>query len=166
MVQRFCLSEYTTSLGKGAVAANDQGICQVWLPGDTWPANCQSVSELSCKAAQQLERYFYGTLHTFDLPVDLSELTEFRQHVLRLTMQIPYSEIVTYGDLAALAGSPHAARAVGGAMAANPVPIIIPCHRVVATSGALTGYSAAGGLSMKKFLLNLEGADFRNNKNV
>jgi methylated-DNA-[protein]-cysteine S-methyltransferase len=165
-MQSFRLSEYRTSRGRGAVAVTDLGVCQVWLPGDELPAGCQDVSDLGRTAARQLEDYFQGTLHQFDLPVDISGLTEFRQHVLRCTMQIPYGEIVTYRGLAVQAGSPGAARAVGGAMAANPVPVIIPCHRVVATSGALTGYSAAGGLLMKRFLLNLEGADFRSIKNV
>lgn len=165
-MQSFSLSEYATSQGHGAVAATDLGICQVWLPGDELPASCSNASYLSLKAAQQLEGYFQGSLHQFDLPVDISGLTEFRQHVLRLTMQIAYGTMITYRDLAVRAGSPGAARAVGGAMAANPVPVVIPCHRVVATSGALTGYSAAGGILMKKFLLNLEGVDIRSNKNV
>jgi methylated-DNA-[protein]-cysteine S-methyltransferase len=165
-MQRFCLSEYTTSRGCGAVAANDQGICQVWLPGDAWPSDFQDSSDLSCKAARQLEWYFHGTLQQFDLPVDLSGLPAFRQYVLRLAMHIPYGTITTYGSLATQAGSPGAARAVGGAMAANPVPIVIPCHRVVAASGSLTGYSGAGGLAMKKFLLNMEGVDFRCIRNV
>ncbi len=165
-MQRLCLSEYATSQGSGAVAATDLGICQVWLPGDQWPACCQNASDLSSKAAKQLEWYFHGSLQQFDLPIDFSELTDFRQHVLRLAMQIPYGTITTYSSLATQAGSLGAARAVGGAMAANPVPVVIPCHRVVAVSGALTGYSGAGGIVMKEFLLSMEGIDFRHIKNV
>jgi methylated-DNA-[protein]-cysteine S-methyltransferase len=76
-------------------------------------------------------------------------------------MQIPYGRVVSYGCLAQQAGYPGASRAVGGAMAANPIPIIVPCHRVVAASGALTGYSGPGGIVMKKNLLSLEGVEFR-----
>jgi len=159
-VRKLSLSEYATSRGRGAVAATELGVCQVWLPGDEWPASNRTASDLSCKASKQLECYFQGALQQFDLPIDLSGFTAFRQDVLFLTMKIPYGEVISYGTLAFQAGSPGAARAVGGAMAANPVPIIIPCHRVVAASGALTGYSGAGGILMKKILLNLEGADF------
>jgi methylated-DNA-[protein]-cysteine S-methyltransferase len=164
-MQSFSLSEYATSRGRGAVAATDLGVCKVWLPGDEWPSGCRD-SDLSNQAAEQLGYYFCGTLRQFDLKLDISGLTEFRQHVLRLTMQIPYGTITTYGSLARLAGSPGAARAVGGAMAANPVPVVIPCHRVVAASGALTGYSGAGGVVMKEFLLSMEGVDFRSVRNV
>lgn len=163
------VSRYTTGQGTGAVLANDQGICRVWLPGDDLSDLDRGVfceSELTRKAAQQLTEYFQGCLQQFDLPVDISALTLFQQRVLQLTMQIPYGSKTTYGELAGKVGSPRAARAVGGALAVNPVPVIIPCHRVVASSGALTGYSATGGIMMKKFLLLLEGVDFRANKKV
>ena len=88
-------------------------------------------------------------------------MPEFRQLVLRAALQIPYGTVVSYGELAATVGSPRAARAVGGALAANPMPVIIPCHRIVAASGSLTGYSGPGGISMKRLLLNLEAAEFR-----
>lgn len=165
-MQKLNLSEYATSRGQGAVAATERGVCQVWLPGDQLPAGLAEESDLSATAACQLERYFEGILKQFDLPVDLSGMTEFQQKVLRFCMQIPYGNIITYGTLAVRTGTPAAARAVGGALAANPVPIIIPCHRVVAASGALTGYSATGGLLMKKFLLDMEGADFMSFKKV
>lgn len=156
-------SSYNTGQGTGAVAASELGICGVWLPGDDLPvviSNGSIESELTKNAAQQLEQYFLGRLHQFDLALDISLLTLFQQQVLRQTMQIPYGSITTYGELAGKVGSPKAARAVGGALGANPIPVIIPCHRVVASNGGLTGYSAAGGIEMKKFLLSLEGADF------
>lgn len=165
-MKNYWLSEYATSMGTAAVAATEHGVCQVWLPGDTLPTAPHTGSDLSLKAAGQLERYFQGTLQQFSLPVDLSELTTFRRYVLQLSMQIPYGTTMTYAGLAAMAGRPNAAQAVGGAMAANPVPVIIPCHRVVATSGALTGYSGAGGIAMKEFLLRLEGVDISTLKNV
>jgi methylated-DNA-[protein]-cysteine S-methyltransferase len=93
--------------------------------------------------------------------VDLSLLTEFRKRILMLIRAIPYGEVRSYCDVAVLAGLPRAARAVGGAMAANPVPVIIPCHRIVAGNGRLTGYSAIGGLKMKDILLRMEGVEFK-----
>lgn len=163
------VSRYTTASGDGAVAATNSGVCCVWLPGDELPEDTainRDASGLSQKAAKQLELYFQGCLQQFDLPVDISMLTQFQQQVLALTMQIPYGTVTTYGQLAKRVGSPRAARAVGGALGANPVPVIIPCHRVVASNGALTGFSGAGGLLMKENLLSLEGVDFRAFKKV
>jgi len=157
------LSEYTTALGCGAVAVTVAGVCQVWLPESkkvSWlKSDSLGESETSRRVAYQLECYFQKELQYFDIEVDISGISEFRQQVLRLTMQIPYGTVTTYGQLALQAGSPGAARAVGTALAANKLPIIIPCHRVLAASGALTGFSGAGGLLMKKLLLNLEGTD-------
>lgn len=158
------VARYVTNMGPGAVAATDLGICQVWLPGDDLSEIDEAVSgesELVRKTAKQLEQYFQGSLQRFDLPVDVSALTSFRQQVLLLTMQIPYGSVTTYGELAKKVGSPKAARAVGGALGANPIPIIIPCHRVLASTGALTGFSGIGGILMKENLLLLEGVDFR-----
>ena len=160
---------YITNLGTGAVAVTSQGVCRVWLPGDDLSdidRSASGESELARKAAKQLEQYFQGCLQQFDLSVDISSLTLFQQQVLRLTMEIPYGTVLTYGQLAKRVGSPKAARAVGGALAANPIPVIIPCHRVLASTGALTGFSGAGGVLMKENLLTLEGADFRAFKKV
>ena len=106
------------------------------------------------RAADQLAAYFAGTRRTFDLPL-APRGTPFQRRVWRRMAEIPYGEVMTYGALAAAVGS--AARAVGGACGRNPVPIILPCHRVVGGAGALTGYSGAGGLDTKRFLLDLEG---------
>lgn len=163
------VARYVTNMGPGAVAATDLGVCRVWLPGDDLSAiggAASGESELVKKAAKQLELYFQGCLQQFDLPVDITVLTSFRQQVLLLTAQIPYGSVTTYAGLAKRVGSPKAARAVGGALGANPVPVIIPCHRVVASNGALTGYSGAGGILMKESLLSLEGIDFRAFKKV
>lgn len=160
---------YVTNLGPGAVAVTERGVCRVWLPGDDLSdidRTASGVPELAKKAAKQLEQYFQGCLQQFDLPVDISLLTPFRQQVLQLTRLIPYGSYTTYGELAKKAGSPKAARAVGGALGANPIPIIIPCHRVLASTGALTGFSGAGGILMKENLLTLEGVDFRAFKKV
>jgi methylated-DNA-[protein]-cysteine S-methyltransferase len=92
-----------------------------------------------------------------DVPLDLSDLTDFQRRVSLACRAIPWGETVTYGQLAARVGSPRAARAVGGVMARNRLPIVIPCHRVLGTARRLGGYSAVGGLDMKRRLLNLEG---------
>lgn len=107
------------------------------------------------RAADQLARYFDGTLAEFDLPLDPAG-TEFQRRVWRRMARIPYGQVTTYGALARAVGS--APRAVGGACGRNPIAIILPCHRVLAGTGALTGYSGAGGIDTKRFLLRLEGA--------
>ena len=163
------VSGYSTPYGAGAVAVTELGVCHVWLPGEDLPTIygvASGESELSIKAAQQLERYFQGDLQQFDLLVDISKRTPFQQQVLLQAAQIPYGSVTTYGAIAKKVGSPRAARAVGGALGANPIPIIIPCHRVLASTGALTGFSGAGGILMKENLLTLEGVDFRAFKKV
>jgi len=160
---------FQTSFGVGLVTATETGICGVELPSpETEPRSITSHSSLlSRSAAALLERYFdYNQISFEQLPVDLHGLTSFQQQILMRTMQIPYGQVISYGCLAQLAGHPGAARAVGGAMAANPIPVIIPCHRVVAASGALTGYSGSGGIVMKKSLLSLEGVEFRGEKPI
>jgi methylated-DNA-[protein]-cysteine S-methyltransferase len=113
------------------------------------------------KAVAELREYFAGERRGFDLPLEL-EGTAFQRRVWNALLGIPYGETRSYGQLARELGMPGAARAVGAANGANPVAIIVPCHRVIATSGALHGYG--GGLDRKKFLLDLEsGASMRFN---
>ena len=105
----------------------------------------------------EIQEYFAGTRKRFTIPVDLSATTtEFHQSILNLCQKIPYGTTLTYGELADRSGSPGAARAVGVAMANNPAPIVIPCHRVVASDGSLGGFS--GGLPNKRTLLVHEGS--------
>ena len=104
---------------------------------------------------QQLSEYFAGQRREFDLPLDLSGVTPFRAEVLRALMRVPYGETTTYAELARAVGNPKAVRAVGSACATNPLPILIPCHRVLRTDGSLGGYR--GGEAAKRFLLRLEG---------
>jgi O-6-methylguanine DNA methyltransferase len=108
----------------------------------------------------QLRDYLDGKRTAFELPVDISLLTEFQQQVLRAAQQIPRGKITTYGEIAQRIGSPKAVRAVGQALGRNPIPIVIPCHRVIAANGALGGYSGGGGLETKARLLQLEGVRF------
>jgi O-6-methylguanine DNA methyltransferase len=103
----------------------------------------------------QLRDYLDGTRHHFDLPIDWGKVPDFQAMVLRGAQQIPAGEVLSYGELARKIGRPTAARAVGRALGTNPMPIIIPCHRVVAADGSLTGY--IGGAAVKAHLLQLEG---------
>lgn len=108
----------------------------------------------SAALARELNQYFKGKRRTFDIPVDLKGLTPFQTRVLAQTAKIPFGELITYRTLATLIGNTKASRAVGGAVGANPIPIIVPCHRVIATDGSLGGY--AGGLEAKRKLLAIE----------
>jgi methylated-DNA-[protein]-cysteine S-methyltransferase len=103
---------------------------------------------------RELEKYFEGKLHDFDVPLDWSLTGEFARRVLRRTARIPYGSVASYGDVAVGVGTPRGARAVGNALGSNPIPVIVPCHRVVRTGGAIGGYG--GGLTRKRFLLALE----------
>ena len=119
-------------------------------------------SDLTAKTAHLLERFFSGERIDFrTVPVVLDGLPPFHHKVLNATRKLLYGDISTYGRIADECGSPLAARAVGGALAANPVPVIIPCHRVVAADGRLTGFSAPGGKDTKWKLLEMEGAEFK-----
>lgn len=113
-----------------------------------------SDSPLLREAQRQITDYMEGKLQKFDLPYDLSCGTVFQRKVWQTLSEIPYGETATYSDIAERIGNPLAVRAVGMANHCNPLPIIIPCHRVIGKNGMLTGY--AGGLTIKNFLLELE----------
>lgn len=104
---------------------------------------------------QQLAAYFAGELRSFDVPLTLIG-TDFQKSVWRALLEIPFGETISYGELAARIGRPKASRAVGAANGANPIPVIIPCHRVIGSNKSLTGFG--GGVETKAFLLNHEGA--------
>jgi methylated-DNA-[protein]-cysteine S-methyltransferase len=104
---------------------------------------------------RELDEYFEGRRHAFDLPIDL-RVAPFHEAVLHELARVPYGHTDTYGSLAAKVGKPKAARAVGTVMNRNPIPIVLPCHRIVGANGSLTGYG--GGLPAKRHLLELEGA--------
>lgn len=106
----------------------------------------------------KIKRYCSGEKIIFDkYAVDWSLLTPFQRKVLKATMKVPYGTVETYGGLAKKAGCPSASRAVGGALARNPFPLVIPCHRIVKGNGSLGGFSAGGGIALKERLLKLEG---------
>jgi len=105
---------------------------------------------------RELEDYFAGRRHGFETPVDWSLVRGFASGVLQATARVPFGEVATYAEVAAAAGSPRAYRAAGNALGANPIPIVVPCHRIVHAGGGLGGYT--GGLERKRYLLGLEGA--------
>jgi methylated-DNA-[protein]-cysteine S-methyltransferase len=104
---------------------------------------------------RELDQYFEGERHRFEVPVDFRLTRGFTQKVLRVTSRIPFGSLLTYRDVASRAGSPMAYRAAGNALGSNPVPIVVPCHRVVHAGGGLGGYT--GGIERKQYLLRLEG---------
>jgi len=108
------------------------------------------------EARRELDAYFAGQRRAFDLSVDWSLVRGFAAEVLRQTARIPFGAVRSYAEVAASAGSPRAYRAAGNALGSNPIPIVVPCHRVLHADGGLGGYS--GGLDRKRFLLTLEGA--------
>jgi methylated-DNA-[protein]-cysteine S-methyltransferase len=115
----------------------------------------QKVTEI----AGQVRAYLQGERIAFDVPLDLSGLTLFQRKVLETVMAVPRGEFITYAELARRIGRPKAARAVGRALGSNPIPIIIPCHRVLASDGSLGGYSGRDGVRTKARLLRLEGVE-------
>lgn len=162
-----CLSTILPVFGYTVIHAHPGGITRVSFPEQPIPIQALAgdpAYPLLERTVAQLHEYFAGRLTLFDLPCDLIELPDYQRQVLQLTARIPYGSTRTYGELAADLQKTHPAeqhipaRAVGSAVANNPIPIIIPCHRVVSTLGHLRGYSAPGGLATKAWLLQLEGA--------
>jgi methylated-DNA-[protein]-cysteine S-methyltransferase len=157
---------HDSPLGTLFVAVTERGVCEIHYDSEP-EAEAERLARLfgtrvlrsprpTDEARRQLDEYFAGRRRDFDLDVDLSPAREFGRAVLEQLARVPYGELTTYGALAAGAGKPRAARAVGTVMNRNPVPIVLPCHRVVGATGSLVGY--AGGLDRKRTLLALEGA--------
>ena len=148
-------------IGELHVARTERGLCRISFWGDGWEdelARGFGVRVLRSpldEVRRELDEYFTGGRREFDLPIDL-RVAPFYADVLRELARVPYGRTETYGGLARKVGRPNAARAVGTVMNRNPIPIVLPCHRVVGASGKLTGY--AGGLDRKEQLLRLEGA--------
>src|SRR4051794_38416358 len=148
-------------VGELFVAATDRGLARIsYFPDGMEDALARTFGARVLRSPlddvrRELDEYFAGDRRDFDLPLDL-RVAPFHAAVLAELARVPYGETDTYGSLAAKAGRPRAARAVGTVMNRNPIPIVLPCHRIVGASGALTGY--AGGLDIKRHLLQLEGA--------
>lgn len=155
-------------LGKIQLFSGTEGLTR--LTFDPLPASLDQSAKLITRAIEtdpsqssileQLLEYFTGRKIEFRLLLDWSTFTSFQRQVLQHTCSIPYGQVQTYGQLAAGLSKPGAARAVGAVLASNPIPILIPCHRVIGADGSLHGYSAPGGLQTKAWLLMLEGHTF------
>jgi methylated-DNA-[protein]-cysteine S-methyltransferase len=152
--------ELDSPVGQLFVAATDRGLCRIsYFPDGMEEQIARTFGVRVLRSPlddvrRELDEYFDGTRRTFDLPLDL-RVAPFYADVLHELAQVPYGHTDTYGALAKRAGKPKAARAVGTVMNRNPIPIVLPCHRIVGANGALTGY--AGGLDVKRHLLRLEG---------
>jgi methylated-DNA-[protein]-cysteine S-methyltransferase len=161
---------YTTTdspFGELLLASTSRGLVRVGLPVEgvdelledlaarISPRVLESSAQLD-RARRELDLYFEGQLTEFDLPLDWRLSHDFRRRVLRAIKRIPYGQTRSYMEVAASAGNERAVRAAGSACGSNPIPIVVPCHRVLRTGGGLGGYG--GGLPMKRALLELEGA--------
>ncbi len=144
-----------TPVGPLTLEAGDAGVRAVWF-GERAPAPDAPRGEhpLLTAARRQLGEYFAGERRAFDLPLDVRDGTPFQRSVWLALADIPYGETTTYGEHARRLGRPAAVRAVGAANGRNPLPVVLPCHRVIGASGALTGFG--GGLPTKRALLDLE----------
>jgi methylated-DNA-[protein]-cysteine S-methyltransferase len=153
-------------VGELLLATTDRGVCRIsfdpvpdaeldWLARSYGARVLHSPKPLD-SLRRQLDEYFEHKRRAFEVPIDLSALPQFQRLVLDELQRVPFGATNTYGGLAARIGKPRAARAVGGALNRNPVPIVVPCHRIVGATGSLVGY--AGGLQRKEQLLALEGA--------
>lgn len=160
---------YTTTdspFGRLLLAKTKRGLVRVGLPNQDTD---QLLADLSARVSprvleapaeldevrRELDLYFAGKLDSFDLPLDWQLSSGFRQRVLRAIDRIPYGQTRTYTEMARKAGNERAVRAAGSACGSNPIPLVVPCHRVLRTGGTLGGYG--GGLPMKQSLLELEG---------
>lgn len=161
-------AEVDSPFGSLLVAATRRGLVRLAYPDEDRDAALQQlasrVSPRLLEAPAQLDEvrrrldaYFEQRIQDFDLPVDYALIRGFTRKVLRAAAKIPYGELSTYRLVAARAGNSRASRAAGNALGSNPIPIVVPCHRVIHSTGGLGGYT--GGLDRKRFLLELEGAE-------
>ncbi|SRR5258708_11374537 len=157
-----CYTQIPSPIGPLLLVGDDSGLCQLVFsengrsapPTPDWKQDAAALDE----PVRQLHAYFAGELETFDLPL-APDGTQFQQRVWNELSKIPYGQTISYGELARRIGNPSASRAVGLANGSNPIPIVIPCHRVIGSNGKLTGYG--GGLPIKEKLLALERRQLR-----
>lgn len=153
---------FTTRIGACGIEWNERGIERVVMRPRKMTGAAAKPPSYVREAARRITNHLAGKDDDLrDIKVDLSTFTPFTKKVYASLRKVPAGTVVTYGELAKRAGSPNAARAVGRAMATNPMPLIVPCHRVVASDGKLGGFSSSGGLRLKAQLLSLEGAAIR-----
>ncbi len=150
-------TRFGSPIGIVEVSCTANGISGIvlGLPGHA-SSESNLPNSLLMEATRQMLQYFAGKRMNFDLPLDWNSIHGFQRDVLTVTADIPFGHVLTYRQIAEKLGRPTASRAVGGALGRNPIPILIPCHRVVAADGSLCGYSAADGIKTKAWLLSLE----------
>ena len=147
-----------TPIGFLQLTTNSNGLCKIHIdPASSYNDPVGQINPLLAEVKTQLNEYFASKRKIFDLPLDLEQLHGFQKDVMGIASKIPYGQVMTYGQIASQLRKPGASRAVGTALSHNPLPIIIPCHRVVAADGHLTGYLGKKGIAAKKWLLELEG---------
>jgi len=146
---------FRSPIGPLVLGARGDQLVVLHLPGsdDPPPAGTERATPILARTVRQLEQYFAGTRRDFELQL-APEGTEFQRAVWKALLDVPYGATCSYGTIAQAVGRPSASRAVGAANGANPIAIIIPCHRVIGSNQSLTGYG--GGLPAKRFLLDLE----------
>lgn len=158
MVPSVSLTRFTSPLGSIALYGSSAGITRVNLDEQTSkPDFSGPLFPILDKARRQILQFLESDRKVFDLKLDWDSVYNFQKDVLQLTLNIPFGEVRTYGQLASQLHKPRAARAVGAALARNPMPILIPCHRVVASNGHLSGYLGSKGITTKQWLLEKEG---------
>lgn len=157
---------YESPLGPLTIFVTPRGLVRLSYPGERIGSQLDELARLvsprvlaaperTDAVRRQLDEYFGGARHSFEIAVDWRLVRGFRGDVLRATARIPFGAVRSYREIAAAAGSPNAYRAAGTALGSNPVPIVVPCHRVLHAGGGLGGYT--GGLDRKRYLLRLEG---------
>ena len=146
-----------SSVGPWTLEGDDHGVTKVFMPHDHCPSASDDPHRLVEDAARQLEEYLRGERREFRVTLSEPPATGFQREVWRALGRLPYGSVATYGQVAESVGRPRAARAVGNANHANPWPVLLPCHRVVASNG-IGGYG--GGEHLKRFLLGIEGVTY------
>lgn len=150
-------------IGRIEVTSDGAAVTSLTIERDgrlPWDALPEKSTKVLATASKQLREYFAGNRRSFDLPVSVAG-TPFQESVWDQLVAIPFGEVVSYGELGRITGRATAGRAVGGAVGANPIPLIVPCHRVLASDGRVTGYSAGAGIPTKLWLLDHEGIPHR-----
>jgi O-6-methylguanine DNA methyltransferase len=163
-------------VGLVCVAATAVGVIEIWLGAPSLTAFIAGVRERTKlmvveerefasdaapileRAIAELQEYFANARRAFNVPIDYRAMTDFQRRVYEAIIGIPAGRIESYNDIAHRLGDPKTIRAVGGALARNPIPIIIPCHRVIGSDGTMIGYSGGAGVETKRLLLKMEGA--------
>ena len=146
----------TCAVGTWTLEGDERGVTRVYMPHERPSRETRSVHDTVANAARQLQEYFEGSRTDFEVTLADTSGTEFQHDVWRVLQTLPYGSVATYAEVAELMGRPRAARAVGNANHANPWPVFVPCHRVVASHG-VGGYG--GGEGVKRWLLALEGVE-------